>query len=145
MARCIPPSGGILTRTCGELTAWPYGYLAIFPTDTTVQPWNSLPSLPTPYHSEMYQLNETLLQKILSLTSTVNLTVNDNPTAQAYRGHYTQVKAMAPPSVIQCDTMAGDTWYHGNYLGGRAEEETKKVLGNPASWRQTCERASETA
>src|SRR5271155_2357316 len=67
---------------------WPYGYLAIFPTDTTVQPWNSLPSLPTPYHSEMYQLNETLLQKILSLTSAVNLTVNDNPTAQAYRGHY---------------------------------------------------------
>jgi purine nucleoside permease len=28
---------------------WPYGYLAIFPTDTTVQPWNSLPSIPTPF------------------------------------------------------------------------------------------------
>ena len=51
--------------------AWPYGYLAIFPTDTTVQPWNSLPSIPTPYHSEMYQLNEALLQKVLSLTSKV--------------------------------------------------------------------------
>src|SRR6202020_63307 len=74
---------------------WPYGYLAIFPTDTTNQPWNSLPSLPTPYHSEIYQLNEALLQKILSLTSKVDLTVNDNPTAQAYRGHYAEAKAKA--------------------------------------------------
>ena len=32
--------------------------------------------------SEMYQLNEALLQKILSLTNKVDLTVNDNPTAQ---------------------------------------------------------------
>ena len=78
-----------------SMPPWPYGYLAIFPTDTTVQPWNSLPSLPTPYHSEMYQLNEALLQKILSLTSTVDLTVNDNPSAQAYRGHYAEAKAKA--------------------------------------------------
>jgi purine nucleoside permease len=114
--------------------AWPYGYLAIYPTDETLQPWNSLPSLPTPYHSEMYQLNEALLQKILSLTGTVNLTVNDNPTAQAYRGHYTQAKAMAPPSVIQCDTMAGDTWYHGNYLGGRAEAWTTLWTGGKGTY-----------
>jgi purine nucleoside permease len=98
--------------------AWPYGYLAISPTDTTVQPWNSLPSIPTPYHSEMYQLNDALLQKILSLTSKVDLTVNDNATARAYRDHYAEAKAKAPPSVIQCDTMAGDTWFHGIQLGG---------------------------
>jgi purine nucleoside permease len=36
----------------------------------------------------LYQLNVALLQKILSLTSKVDLTVNDNPTASAYRGHY---------------------------------------------------------
>jgi purine nucleoside permease len=28
---------------------WPYGYLAIYPTDMTAQPWNSLPSMPTPF------------------------------------------------------------------------------------------------
>src|SRR5579871_2959247 len=43
--------------------SWPYGYLAIFPTDTVTAPWNSLPALPTPYRSEVYQLNEPLLQK----------------------------------------------------------------------------------
>jgi purine nucleoside permease len=114
--------------------AWPYGYLAIYPTDTTVQPWNSLPTIPTPYHSEMYQLNEALLQKILSLTSTVNLTVNDNPTAQAYRGHYAQAAAKAPPRVIQCDTTAGDTWYHGNYLGERAEAWTTLWTGGKGTY-----------
>src|SRR5258708_36449847 len=68
----------------------------------------------------MDQLNEALLQKVLSLTSKVDLTVNDNPTAQAYRGRYAEAKAKAPPSVIQCDTMAGDTWVHGIQLGERA-------------------------
>jgi purine nucleoside permease len=61
-----------------------------------------------------------LLQKILSLTSKVDLTVNDNPTAQAYRARYAETKAKAPPSVIQCDTMAGDTWFHGVKMGERA-------------------------
>jgi len=99
---------------------WPHGYLAIFPTDVTKQPWNSLPTIPTPYHSEMYQLNEALLQKVLALTGKVDLTVNDNATAKAYRARYAEAKAKAPPSVIQCDTMAGDTWYHGLKLGERA-------------------------
>lgn len=114
-AREIPGSAGDST-----FPVWPYGYLAIFPTDTTKQPWNSLPATPTPYHSEMYQLNEALLQKVLSLTRKVDLTVNDNPTAQAYRARYAEAKAKALPSVIQCDTTAGDTWYHGIKLGERA-------------------------
>jgi purine nucleoside permease len=113
---------------------WPYGYLAIYPTDTTNQPWNSLPSLPTPYHSEMYQLNEALLQKILSLTSGVNLTVNDNPTAAAYRGHYAEAKAKGPPSVIQCDTAAGDTWFHGIHLGERAAAWTTLWTGGKGTY-----------
>jgi purine nucleoside permease len=82
----------------------------------------------------MYQLNEALLQKILSLTSNVNLTVNDNPTAQAYRGHYAQAAAKAPPSVIQCDTTAGDTWYHGIYLGERAEAWTTLWTGGKGTY-----------
>ena len=114
--------------------AWPYGYLAIFPTDTTSQPWNSLPTIPTPYHSEVYQLNEALLQKVLALTSKVDLTVNDNATAQAYRGRYAEAKAKAPPSVIQCDTMAGDTWFHGIQLGERAAAWTTLWTGGKGTY-----------
>jgi len=128
-AREIPGSAADPTTP-----AWPYGYLAIFPTDTTVQPWNSLPSIPTPYHSEMYQLNEALLQKILSLTSKVDLTGNDNATAQAYRARYAEAKAKAPPSVIQCDTMAGDTWFHGIKLGERATAWTTLWTGGKGTY-----------
>ena len=103
-------------------------------TDTTTQPWNSLPTIPTPYHSEMYQLNEALLQKILALTSKVDLTVNDNATAQAYRGHYAEAKAKAPPTVIQCDTAAGDTWFHGIKLGERAAAWTALWTGGKGTY-----------
>src|SRR3974390_1441665 len=77
----------------------------------------------------MYHHNEALLQKILWLTRNVDLTVNDNATAQAYRGHYAEAKAKAPPSVIQCDTMAGDTWFHGIILGERATAWTSLWTG----------------
>ena len=118
-------------------STWPYGYLAIFPTDTTVKPWFSLPSLPTPYHSEMYQLNEALLQKILSLTKNVTLSDDSSGTAQAYRAHYTGSDygpARAAPSVLQCDTMAGDTWFHGIILGERAEDWTDLWTGGKGTY-----------
>ena len=82
----------------------------------------------------MYQLNEPLLQKVLSLTSKVDLTVNDNPTAQAYRGHYAEAKAKGPPRVIQCDTMAGDTWFHGIKLGERATAWTELWTGGNGTY-----------
>jgi purine nucleoside permease len=93
-----------------------------------------LPSIPTPYHSEMYQLNEALLQKILSLTSKVDLTGNDNATAQTYRARYAEAKAKAPPSVIQCDTMAGDTWFHGFELRERATAWTTLWTGDKGTY-----------
>lgn len=114
--------------------AWPWGYLAISPTDTTTAPFDSLPALPTPYHSELYQLNEALLQKVVSLTSHVDLTVNDTPTAKAFRSHYPQAKAKAPPSVIQCDTTSGDTWFQGIELGERATAWTSLWTGGKGTY-----------
>jgi purine nucleoside permease len=131
-AREIPGSAADPTAP-----AWPYGYLAISPADTSKQPWGSLPTIPTPYHSEMYRLNEVSLQKILVLTGKVDLTVNDNATAQAYRAHYTEAKAKAPPSVIQCDTLTGDTWFHGTKLGERAAAWTAVWTGGKGTYCMT--------
>jgi purine nucleoside permease len=64
----------------------------------------------------------------------VDLTGNDNATAQAYRGHYAEAKAKAPPSVIQCDTMAGDTWFHGIKLGERATAWTALWTGGKGTY-----------
>ena len=67
------------------------------------------------YGTEVFQLNEKLLRQALRLSQGVTLA--DNPIAQAYRRHYPQTAAHSLPSVIQCDTAAGDTWWHGNRPG----------------------------
>ena len=64
----------------------------------------------------------------------MDLTVNDNTTAQAYRARYAEAKAKAPPSVIQCDTMAGDTWFHGIKLGERATAWTALWTGGKGTY-----------
>lgn len=104
-AREMPPS-------------WPNGYIGIFTAGPGVKP-----SLD--YRTEVFQLNEALLQKILALTS--NVTLSDGADAQTYRALYPNPPANQPPKVIQCDTAAGDTWFHGNYLGQRASDWTRTL------------------
>jgi len=67
------------------------------------------------YGTEVFQLNEKFLQQALRLSQGAALA--DNATAQAYRKHYPQAAARTLPGVIQCDTAAGDTYWHGAKLG----------------------------
>jgi purine nucleoside permease len=96
--------------------SWPYGYIGIYTSGPGVVPEFT-------YRTEVFQLDEALLQKILALTGGV--TLSDNATAIAYRANYPSAPANQPPRVIQCDTAAGDTWWHGNILGQRATDWTK--------------------
>jgi purine nucleoside permease len=79
------------------------------------------------YHTEAAQLDEALLQKALALSRDVKLADSDK--ARAYRAHYVgryaKSPANKPPRVIQCDTLGGDTWWHGDHLGEHAREWTK--------------------
>ena len=75
------------------------------------------------YHTEVAQLDEALLQKALALTRDVKL--DDNDKARAYRALYKRAPANQPPRVIQCDTLGGDTWWHGDKLGEHARAWTK--------------------
>lgn len=77
------------------------------------------------YRTEVFQLDETLLQKALSLTRDVQL--EDGDKARAYRAHYRQAAARQAPHVIQCDTLAGDTWWHGHKLGAHARAWTRTM------------------
>jgi purine nucleoside permease len=70
------------------------------------------------YHTEYAQLDEALLQKALALTK--NATLADNDKARAYRAKYKKAPANQPPQVVQCDTLGGDTWWHGKHLGEHA-------------------------
>jgi purine nucleoside permease len=95
---------------------WPYGYFGIGTKAPTEKP-------PLDYRTEVFQVSEPLLQKAFALSKDV--TLDDADDAKAFRAHYTYSPADEPPKVIQCDTMAGDTWYAGTLLGQRARDWTK--------------------
>lgn len=45
--------------------------------------------------------------------------------------------ARAPPAVVQCDTAAGDTYWHGNILGTRAEKWTALLTDGKGTYCST--------
>jgi purine nucleoside permease len=94
---------------------WPTGYVGIGAADPATKP-------KLEYGTEVFRLDEALLQRALALGRDAKL--EDNDTAAAYRKQYPQAAAQAKPSVIQCDTLGGDTWWHGERLGERARRWT---------------------
>ena len=92
------------------------------------------------YGSEVYRLNEELLQKAYILTKDVELA--DGDAAKAYRSRYTAAPANAAPRVSICDTISMDTWWHGSKLGtameawARADHQRRGQLLHDATGRQ---------
>ncbi|PHV11393.1 purine nucleoside permease [Chitinimonas sp. BJB300] len=104
---------------------WTTGYIGINTKGPGQKP-------PLDYKTEVFQLNEALLQKALALSKGVVL--DDSAVAREYRAKYTLAPANQPPAVIQCDTMAGDTWWHGELLGKRAEDWTKLLTDGKGTY-----------
>lgn len=75
------------------------------------------------YHTELFRLDERLLQRALALSRGVKL--QDAADLRAYRQHYPELPAHSAPSVIQCDTLSGDTWWSGRRLGEHARRWTR--------------------
>lgn len=92
-------------------STWRSGYFGIGAKDPDSKPKFE-------YRTEVFRLDEKLLQKALKLSA--NAPLADNDKARAYRARYPQPTAKARPSVLQCDTAAGDTYWHGKYLGETA-------------------------
>ncbi|TCW84192.1 purine nucleoside permease [Burkholderia sp. SRS-46] len=95
---------------------WKSGYLGINTKSENEKP-------PLDYRTEVFQLNEALLQKALSLSRDV--TLHDSAEAAAHRAKYPNAPANQRPAVIQCDTLASDTWFSGTALGQRARDWTR--------------------
>ncbi|WP_233859420.1 purine-nucleoside phosphorylase [Paraburkholderia sp. HD33-4] len=95
---------------------WNTGYLGINTTDPTQKP-------PLDYRTEVFQLNPALSNAAFALSR--NVTLADDPQAQTARAKYSYAPANRAPTVIQCDTLAGDTWWSGTDLGERARQWTK--------------------
>lgn len=92
---------------------WKSGYLGIMTKGPGEKPKFD-------YRTEAFRLDEALLQQALRLSRGV--TLEDSLKAQAYRARYRRAPANQPPRVTQCDTLAGDTWFHGHRLGRQATE-----------------------
>jgi purine nucleoside permease len=75
------------------------------------------------YRTEMFRLDEALLQRALSLSQDVVL--EDSEELGRYRQHYGAGPANAPPRVVLCDTASGDTWWSGRRLGEHARRWTR--------------------
>jgi purine nucleoside permease len=79
------------------------------------------------YRTEMFRLDEDLLQRALILSHSAAL--EDSDDVAAYRRHYGAAPANQPPAVIQCDTLGADTWWTGKRLGEHARRWTRLLTG----------------
>jgi purine nucleoside permease len=75
------------------------------------------------YRTEMFRLDEALLQTALSLSKSAKL--EDSEDLRRYRQHYPTAPANLPPTVIQCDTLTEDIWWSGDGLGEYARRWTR--------------------
>ncbi|WP_395068112.1 purine-nucleoside phosphorylase [Paraburkholderia silvatlantica] len=114
---------------------WNTGYLGINTTGPTQKP-------PLDYRTEVFQLNPALTNAAFALSR--NVTLSDDAQAQAARGKYSYAPANRPPTVIQCDTLAGDTWWSGTELGERARQWTKILTDGKGTYCTTQQEDSAT-
>jgi purine nucleoside permease len=75
------------------------------------------------YRTEVFRLDDALLSRALALSKPAPL--EDSADVRAYRGHYPDTPARAPPAVVQCDTLTDDTWWTGRRLGEQARSWTR--------------------
>jgi purine nucleoside permease len=100
---------------------WSTGYLGINTKSPSDKP-------PLDYRTEVFHLNEQLADTAFALSR--NVALSDNAQAQAARAKYNYAPANLPPAVIQCDTLAADTWWSGTLLGQRARDWTRILTDN---------------
>jgi purine nucleoside permease len=99
---------------------WPDGYFGVLTNGPGEVPKFA-------YRTEVFELNDALLQQALGLSKSV--TLEDSPDLIAYRRHYPEAPANRPPTVTGCDTLTADTWWSGNRLGEHARHWTRLLTG----------------
>jgi len=105
--------------------AWKHGYYGLLTKGPGEKP-------KLEYRTEVARLDEALLTKVLALTQ--NAPLQDSDAARAYRARYPRAPANQPPRVTQCDTLGGDTWWHGHRLGEHARNWTKLLTDGQGTY-----------
>lgn len=84
------------------------------------------------YGTEVYHLNEALTEKAYQLSKDVELA--DDETAKTYRAHYASAPANGAPLVSICDTVSGDTWWHGKSFSDAMNDWAKLLTDGKANY-----------
>ncbi len=95
---------------------WKEGYFGVM----TASP-EAVPKLD--YRSEVFKLDESLLQRAYMLSKSARL--EDSDDVRAYRKHYPSAPANLSPQVTICDTATSDTWWVGERLSDHARHWMK--------------------
>lgn len=114
---------------------WPSGYLGIHTKKPDEKP-------PLHYRSEVFRLNARLADAAYALSR--HAVLADSPRAQAARAKFGYAPADRPPSVLQCDTSSGDTWFSGTLLGARASRWTKILTDGKGTYCMTAQEDNAT-
>jgi purine nucleoside permease len=104
---------------------WQDGYFGVMTDSPT-----AVPRLE--YRTEVYRLDDNLLQQAMALSR--HAALEDGDDLRAYRQHYGFAPADRPPTVIQCDTASADTWWAGRRLGEHAARWTRLLTDGQGTY-----------
>jgi len=104
---------------------WAYGYFGIHTRSPGDKPKFD-------YRTELFHLDPALVTRAYALSK--NVVLSDSPVAQSYRARFPAAPANAPPTVLRCDTVSGDTWFGGTTLATRAEDWSRLLSDGKASY-----------
>ncbi|WP_249384097.1 purine nucleoside permease [Chitinivorax sp. B] len=104
---------------------WEYGYFGIYTKTPNEKPKPD-------YRTEVFELNDALMQKAYRLSKDVQL--DDSKEAKAFRANFPNAPANQPPKVTQCDTVTSGTWFAGNALGKRARDWVKLMTDGKGTY-----------
>ncbi|WP_062015229.1 purine nucleoside permease [Aureimonas sp. AU4] len=82
--------------------------------------------------TELYELNEGLLQRAYALSKDVELLDGDE--AKSYRANYGKGPGSAAPVVSICDTLSSDTYWHGKRLADAMAELVKAATDGKGNY-----------
>ncbi len=116
-------------------SGWTTGYLGVNTKNPEEKP-------PLDYRTEVFQLNDQLANTAFALSH--NVTLSDSSEAQTARAKFSYAPANSPPSVIQCDTLSGNTWWSGTLLGQRARDWTKILTDSKGVYCMTAQEDNAT-
>ncbi|CAH2350033.1 purine nucleoside permease [[Candida] railenensis] len=115
----------------GDQKNWTTGYFAYGTDNQDDYPANV-------YGTEVFELNENLLDRAIELAKTATLDNGTNVTS-TFRKLYKEKKGSSLPQVEKCDGVTSDTYFTGNIMGDYFDKFAKLMTNGSATYCATAQ------